>query len=103
MSAAHRVSYLVNDPFGGTVEEDVAAIKSQITYSGTFEVQKDRVIHHVTHASCPNWVETKQVRDVAFTSQGLRLSAENAIFQGQTVTAYVEWERAVNFATSRDM
>lgn len=95
MAAAKRTPYALNDPFGGTPDEDSAAIKSQITYSGTFERVRDRVIHHVTHASCPNWVGSKQIRNIEFVADGLRLSAAGAVFQGQTVTAYVDWKRAV--------
>ena len=95
MSAADRQAYAIADPFGGTPEEDSRAIKSQITYSGRYNVKAARVIHHVTQSSCPNWVGTEQVRDVSFTDQGLLLSAEGALFQGRHVTAYVEWERAI--------
>tara|TARA_R110002072_G_scaffold84907_1_gene192322 strand:+ start:108 stop:305 length:198 start_codon:yes stop_codon:yes gene_type:complete len=38
----------VNDPFGGSLEEDSAAMKSQITYAGTYEFFGDRIEHHVT-------------------------------------------------------
>lgn len=94
MMAANREDYQVNDPFGGTEREDSAAIKSQITYSGTFSVRDDHVFHHVTHASCPNWIGSEQARHFEFTPQGLRLSAAGAVFQGKEVTAYVDWVRA---------
>ena len=95
MSAANRPHYAVPDPFGGTSAEDSAAIKSQITYSGRYEDKGSQVIHHVTQASCPNWVGTEQVRDVTFRRDRLLLSAAGALFQGRRVTAYVEWERVV--------
>ena len=94
MMAASRAAYAVNDPFGGTPEEDSRAMKSQITYAGLYEVEGNKVIHRVTQASCPNWIGTEQVRDMAFVGDRLRLSAGGAVFQGQEVTAYVDWERA---------
>lgn len=94
MSAAGRALYAVNDPFGGSPDEDSAAIKSQITYSGTYAVTGDQVVHHVTQASCPNWVGTEQLRSIEFIGDRLRLSAAGAVFQGRQVTAYVDWERA---------
>lgn len=94
MMAPERALFAVNDPFGGTAEEDSAAFKSQITYAGRYEYHGDHVIHHVTQASCPNWIGTDQVRHVAFFDQCLRLSAAGATFQGQTVIACVEWQRA---------
>ena len=93
MMAPDRAAFASNDPFCGTAAEDSAAFKSQITYAGRFTCAGDQVFHHVTQASCPNWIGSKQVRNVAFRDQRLRLSAEGAIFQGQAVTAYVDWER----------
>ena len=94
MTAANRDPYALNDPFGATAAEDSAAMKSQITYSGTFAFNGDHVVHHVTHASCPNGVGTEQKRQVEFKGDGLRLSAAGAVFQGREVTACVEWKRA---------
>jgi hypothetical protein len=96
LSAADRPLYAVNDPFGGTAAEDAAAIKSQITYAGPFEFRGDHVIHRVTQSSCPNWVGTEQRPMVEFRGEGLRLSASGALFQGQQVTAIVDWQRATS-------
>ncbi|NVO55551.1 lipocalin-like domain-containing protein [Rhodobacteraceae bacterium B1Z28] len=94
LMASDRVLFAENDPFGGTVAEEAAAFKTQITYAGRYEYHGDHVIHHVTQASFPNWIGTDQVRQVEFIGRNLRLSAENAAFQGQKVTAFVEWKRA---------
>lgn len=94
LTAANRVLYANNDPFGGTEAEDSAAMKSQITYSGRYTDNGDHVVHSVTQASCPNWVGTAQIRNIEFNGDRLTLSASNAMFQGREVTAVVEWERA---------
>jgi hypothetical protein len=94
LMAHNRRPYTVNDPFGGTAAEDSAAMKSQITYAGPYDYHGDHVVHCVTHASCPNWVGTRQVRQVEFIGDRLRLSATGALFQGEEVTAYVDWQRA---------
>ena len=94
MMAADRASFCVNDPFGGTADEDSEAFKTHITYAGRYTYNGDHVIHDVTQASCPNWIGTKQIRQVALVDQRLRLSAAGATFQGQKVTAFVEWTRA---------
>lgn len=93
IAAAGRVPYAVNDPLGGTIVEDSAAMKSYITYAGRFAHQGERVVHYVTTASCPNWVGTEQTRDVRFRGNKLQLSAAGAFFQGARVTACLEWER----------
>ena len=92
--AANRPLYAVNDPFGGTLDEDAAAVKSHISYAGSYEHRGNVVTHNVTHASCPNWVGTEQVRTVHFEGGRLELSATGARFQGRTVIVYVLWERA---------
>ena len=84
-----------NDPFGATQAEDSAAMKSHITYAGPYTIDGDHVIHHVRHASCPNWVGTEQIRQVRFMGDRLRLSASGAVFRGRSVTAIVDWQRAV--------
>ena len=93
--AAARRDYAINDPFGGTLAEDSAAMKSQITYAGRYDFLGDKVVHHVTQASCPNWVGTKQHRNVQFMGDQLQLSAAGAMIDGKTVTARLLWERAV--------
>jgi hypothetical protein len=92
--AANRLAYAVNDPFGGTPQEDAAAVKSHISYAGRYEYRGDDVVHRVTHASYPNWVGTEQVRAVRFDGDRLELSAIGARLQGRAVTAYLLWERA---------
>jgi hypothetical protein len=95
MMAGSRATFTVNDPFGGTAQEDSDAFKSHITYAGQYSYQGTHVIHRVTQASCPNWIGTEQVRQIEFFDRRLRLSAADAMFQGQKVTAYVDWQRAI--------
>jgi hypothetical protein len=94
LMAANRDAYLENDPFGGTLAEDSAAMKSQITYTGVFDYSGQQVVHTVTCASCPNWVGTKQVRDVKFQGAELILSAAGAQLDRGIVTAELLWKRA---------
>lgn len=94
MMGADRIPFATHDPFGGSQEEIVGAFNSHITYAGRYTCGDTQVTHHVTQASCPNWIGSDQVRDVTFTQSGLRLSAAGAVFQGQHVTAYVDWVRA---------
>lgn len=96
LMAANRVPYALNDPFGGTPEEDAAAVKSHISYAGPYEYRGCDVVHRVTQASCPNWVGSEQVRRIRFEGDRLELSAVGARFQGHQVTAYVLWERAAS-------
>lgn len=94
MRTANRTLYSVNYPFGGSAEEDTSAIKSQISYSGSFFERDNQVVHVVEAATCPNWVGTEQIRNVEFEGSSLLLSAKGAKFQGQMVAAYVLWQKA---------
>jgi len=94
LSAPDRALFASNDPFAATAAQDSQAMKSQISYAGTFDYQGARVIHHVTQVSCPNWVGTRQLRDIRFERDTLILSAAGARFQGHEVTAFVHWKRA---------
>ncbi|MEM6761963.1 MAG: lipocalin-like domain-containing protein [Pseudomonadota bacterium] len=94
MMARDRSAFATIGPFGGTPEEDAAAMKSRITDAGTYEAKGDQVMHRVTQAPCPSWVGTEQVRRVGFSADRLQLSAANARFEGKIVTAIVTWERA---------
>lgn len=94
MSAADRALYVENDPFTGTALEHQSAMISHITYAGRYTQNSDVVTHHVTQASCPNWVGSQQVRQVVLNKDDLSLSAAGAKFQGHDVTAYVDWVRA---------
>jgi len=95
LTAPGRQDYKANDPFGGSLEEDSAAMKSQITYAGTYEFFGDRVVHHVVQASYPNWVGTKLERQADFIGGRLKLTAPGTFLNGQKVTACLEWGRAV--------
>ena len=102
MCAKDRPNYAGSDPFGGSASEDMSALKSQIAYSGRYSVEETDVVHHVTHATFPNWVGSKQRRRFSFEDPDtLILSAEGATFKGQTVTAIVRWARAASHTPTR--
>lgn len=101
LAANGRAPFAVNDPFAATMAEDSAAMKSHITYAGSYEVEGTDVLHHVSQSCCPNWVGTVQRRAVRFEdADTLILSAGGARFQGHDVTAFVHWTRATPFGMS---
>ncbi|MEM1130940.1 MAG: lipocalin-like domain-containing protein [Pseudomonadota bacterium] len=94
LMAHGRRPFSRNDPFGGTEAEDSSAMKSHLSYAGTFEYNGAQVVHRVTHCSFPNWVGTEQVRQVALVDTRLRLSVSGVLVDGKSVTAVLDWERA---------
>ncbi len=63
-------------------------------YCGRFEVNGNRVVHHVEVASLPQWTGIDQER--IFTIDGTRLSLETPplTINAQAPTAVLIWERA---------
>ena len=88
-----RVPFALDDMASGTPAEDSAAIKSYISYAGTYEIDGDHVTHHVALSSFPNWSGTHQRRSIHFEDGRLRLSAEPFDYRGVTIVAHAVWER----------
>ena len=64
--------------------ERLAAFESFFQYAGPYAIQgepgKQQVVHSVTHALNPNFVGTRQVRNMAFGTDGnLTLSASDTL------------------------
>lgn len=81
--------------------ERLAAFESYFQYAGPYEINgpvgKQQVTHHVTHSLNPNFVGTKQVRNMTFaTDGGLTLSASDTV-PGTDVARHhrLVWARAV--------
>lgn len=100
LSAADRVPFALNDPFGGENPENSAAMMSHITYSGRYSQIDGDVVHHMAHAPRPNWIGSKKRRHVDLNAdRSLTLGAASATFNGKEVTAYVHWNRADDVVT----
>ncbi|MGH1419795.1 MAG: lipocalin-like domain-containing protein [Hyphomicrobiaceae bacterium] len=92
--AAGRQLNASDDLFSGTVAEDSAALKSQLSYAGRYEYREGQVTHHVKFSSHPNWVGTEQVRYVRFFDENqLELRANGSRMQDHVGTGYIIWER----------
>jgi hypothetical protein len=62
-------------PQKASTEEKVLAFDTYIGYCGTYELQEDRVIHHVTTSFFPNWVGTDLIRVMRLDGDLLVLTA----------------------------
>jgi hypothetical protein len=63
-----------NDWSGATAAEKAAATDGVVAYAGRYEVQADRVLHHVEISFFPNWVGTTNVRLFQWNGRMLTLS-----------------------------
>jgi hypothetical protein len=80
--------------------ERLAAFESFFQYAGRYEIRGEpgaqQVVHSVTQSLNPNFVGTRQVRDMHFDAQGrLTLSASDTL-PGSTVARHhrLLWKRA---------
>ena len=99
VARSDRPCLVGTDPFGGTPAEDSAAMKSHITYAGTYTYRGDHVLHHVTQASFQNWVGGDQRRTVQIEGDRLTLTAEGLMIAGSIATARLQWHRVAAPAT----
>lgn len=77
--------------------ERLAAFESYFHYAGRYTInhQAGAVTHHVTHALNPNFVGSKQVRDMALEGDLLTLSASDSV-PGSDISRHhrLIWRRA---------
>lgn len=89
----NRPQFTSGDILGGSLEEKVAAAETYISYCGTYEIQRDRVIHHIEVSSFPNWVGVDQERIFELKGNRLVLSTPPLLLGGKLQTAHLIWER----------
>jgi len=90
----NRINHSVNDLFGGRTSEIKDSATSHISYCGTYEIDRNVVIHHVSVSSFPNWVNSEQRRNWHFQDDRLLLSAQGLYVGNEKVIAYLIWKRA---------
>lgn len=88
----NRPHFATGDVSGGTMEEQAMAAQTYAAYCGRYEIQADKVIHHVEASLFPNWVGTDQARFFEFTGGKLVLSTPPTLIGGKQQTSHLIWE-----------
>ncbi len=89
---ADRPRFLVSDMFAGSAEEQAQAAQTYLSYCGTYEIQGDKVIHHVEASLFPNWIGEDQIRFVdKLTKDQLVLRTSPLLAASKIGTAYLIW------------
>lgn len=91
---ANRPSFAGQDILGGSLEEQARAVQSYIAYCGKYEIQSNKVIHHISASLFPNWVGITQERFFEFQGNQLSLSTPPLLMNGKQQRGYLIWERA---------
>ncbi|MBW1759484.1 MAG: lipocalin-like domain-containing protein, partial [Deltaproteobacteria bacterium] len=80
---ANRPLFTSEDILGGSTEEKAAAAETYISYCGTYEIQGEKVIHHIEVSSFPNWVGSAQKRIFELKEDKLLLSTLPLLLSGR--------------------
>ncbi len=89
---ANRPHFAVGDVLGGTLEEQAMATQTYLAYCGRYEIQDNKVIHHVESSLFPNWVGVDQARFFEFKEGKLVLSTPQILASGKESVGYLIWE-----------
>jgi hypothetical protein len=92
---ANRSKFASGDIMGGTIDEKIVAFDSYISYCGRYEIQQDKVIHHIEASLFPDWTGGLQERFFEFENDKLSLSTPPSMMGGIQQTAHLIWERVV--------
>lgn len=76
------------------VVDQVGAASKHVAYCGPFQVEDDKVIHHVVMSSVPQLVGQPQSRFTEFDGTILTLSSSPSIYGGPNSKALLLWQRA---------
>jgi hypothetical protein len=92
---ADRPRFEVGAFHQGSAEQREAASLTYVSYGGTFDVEGDRVLHHVAYSLFPDWIGTDLVRVVSWDDGQLVLTAvPETTSTGKTVVNRLVWRRA---------
>jgi len=88
-----RPNFKSGDARGGSVEEKVLAVDTYFSYCGKYELQGDKVVHHIEVSLFPNWTGEDQVRFYKLDGDQLILSTPPFLVEGIQQTAHLIWKR----------
>ncbi len=92
---ANRSPFEVTGFHQGTPQQRDEAALTYVSYGGTYEVQDDRVVHHVAYCLFPDWIGTDLIREVSWEGDQLVLTAvPETTSTGKTVVNRLFWKRA---------
>lgn len=101
ISKSERALFSTDQIDGGTDEEKVKAYSTYISYTGSFEVDEEKmsITHLVKFATHPNYVGRPQIRYLAFSGpegrsgEEVRLDTPPMNFGGRAIESYLKWRK----------
>jgi hypothetical protein len=89
----YRLEFAGGDLLSGTPEEEAQAEETFLSYCGRYDLEEDKVIHHIEISSFPNWAGVDQERLVELRGNRVTLSTHPILMQGKQQTGHLIWER----------
>jgi len=77
-----------------TAREKARAARTYLSYAGRYDLDRDRVVHHVEVSLYPGWVGTDLIREVALSGRRLTLTSPPDHAGGVERKTQIVWERA---------
>ena len=93
LSADPRPSMSTSDAIGGPEMERAAAYSTYVAYWGRYEVEDDRIVHHIEHSLFPSWAGAAQVRYFTVVDGILVLRTPRIEVGGDVVVNELRWQR----------
>ena len=82
--AQKRLNFTEQDPFAESDEGYADAMRSHLSYSGTYEICDDRIIHHIELSSYPEFIGHKIERIVRLEDDILYQTTEEFFMHGES-------------------
>lgn len=94
---SNRPHFEIPNLMRGSEMERLTAVDGYVSYSGSYRVEADRVIHSVELSLLPNWIGTELTRTISWTKNDpahLILSTlPEATSSGKMIVNRLEWKR----------
>ena len=90
---ANRPKFVAETLREGSIEEKAAAADTYQSYCGRYEIQGEKVIHHVEASLFPNLLGVSRERAFKFDGNRLILSPPPSLVGGIEQTSHLTWER----------
>ncbi len=96
LMAQKRLNFTQQDPFAASDEGYAEAMRSHLSYVGTYEVIDDRVIHHIELSSYPDFIGHKIARTVRLEDDVLYQTTDEFFMHGESQIIHFVLHRATS-------
>ncbi|MEM7335793.1 MAG: lipocalin-like domain-containing protein [Chloroflexota bacterium] len=92
-----RPNFAIANLIRSSDEERLTAVSGFVSYSGSYRVEGDQVIHSVEFSLLPNWIGTELIRTISWTNddmpQLILSTPPEKTSSGKNVVNRLRWQR----------